>query len=270
MTIPRLDVNRYAKITSIFSGEFFSTSIKNFLQSMQVLIIQCDWCNWNSILPFGTVYLFSTIFTIIGIINSFKKNKWLEVKYSYIFNIWFIISIILTFICEPNINRLNIIMIPIIYYTITGIYLTINNRKKMAIGIAILYAVSFGLFMVKYINEDCNEYSTFEGDLEEVINYVDNMQDKKIHITTKIQSAYMHVLFYTKYDTTKFVETVNYEDEKAEFKQVKSFGKYYFEEINELNTNDNNVYVIKKEEKDKFDLSNYKTKEFEKYIVIEQ
>ena len=37
--------------------------------------------------------------------------------------------------------------------------------------------------------------------------------------------------------------------------------------IQQLN---NDVYVIKKEDKDKFNLENHKITEFEKYIVIEQ
>ena len=269
ITIPKLEVNRYAKITSIFSGEFFATSTKNFLQSMGILIAQNDFLPWNCIAQFGTIYLFSTVFTIIGLINSFKKSKWVKVKDNYIFNIWFIVSVILTFICEPNINRLNIIMIPIIYYTIIGIYLTINNRKSIAVGIAILYVISFGLFLKQYFSQNCDEYGTFEGNLSEVIEYVNKIQDKKIHITDKIQSNYIHVLFYTQYDTRKFVETVDYEDETVEFKKVNSFGKYYFEEIKELKPEENNVYVIKKEEKENIDLKNYKITEFEKYIVIE-
>ena len=270
MTIPRLDVNRYTKLTSIFSGEFFATSIKNFVDSVGILITQYDYLHWNSLEFYGTIYLFSTIFTIIGIVNSFKKNKFLEVKYHYIFNIWFIVSVILTFICEPNINRLNIIMIPIVYYTIIGICIVVKNRKKLGIAIAILYVVSFSLFMVKYLNENCDEYGTFEGKLEEVIDYVDKIEDKKIHVTDKIQSNYIHILFYTEFNTKEFVETVDYEDPTVEFKKVNSFGKYYIDDIKQLDVENGNVYVIKKEDKDNFDLSKYKVTEFEKYLVIEE
>ena len=54
-----------------------------------------------------------------------------------------------------------------------------------------------------------------------------------------------------------------------EFKKVNSFGKYYFDDIKEINADENNVYVIKKEDKEKFDLDKYKVTEFEKYLVIE-
>lgn len=269
VTIPKLDVNRYQELTSIFSGEFFKISLSNFIQSFIILITQNDGLPWNSIKAYGTIYLFSTIFTIIGVIESFRKNKKLEIKYNYLFNIWFVVSIILAFICEPNINRLNIIMIPIIYYTIIGIYLVINNRKKVAIFIAILYMISFCLFIKNYITQDYDKYGTFEGNLKEVIEYVDNIEDKKIHITNKIQSNYIHVLFYTKYNTEDFVKTVKYEDENVAFKNVKSFGKYYIEDMQEIENDKKNVYVIKKEDSKNFDLKDYTIKEFEKYIVIE-
>ena len=270
VTIPKLEVNRYKELTSIFSSSFFSTSISNFIQSMKILITQTDGLPWNNIEPFGIIYIFSIIFTVIGLIDSFRKQKKVEIKYNYIFNIWFIVCIILTFICEPNINRLNIIMIPIIYYTIVGIYITVSNVKKLTIPILVIYIISFILFMNAYIHQDCNEFGNFEGGLQEVIEYVDKIDDKKIYITDKIQSNYIHVLFYTQYDTRDFVDTVVYEDPYAEFKNVKSFGKYYIENIDNLDLEDENVYVIKIEDKDNFDLENCKVTEFEKYIVIEK
>lgn len=268
VTIPKLEVNRYKELTAIFSSDFFTNSISNFIESMKIFITQTDGLPWNSIYPFGTIYLFSTVFTIIGLIDSFRKNKLVEIKYRSIFNIWFIVAIILTFICDPNINRLNIIMIPIIYYTIIGIYLVVNDRKKVAIGIAILYVISFGLFMKKYFSEDCNEYETFESDLEEVIQYVDKIENKDIYITNKIKSSYMYTLFYTQYDTREFVDTAEYENKYVEFREVNSFGKYHFQKIGDLKTEEN-VYVIRKEDRENYDLEDCKVTEFEKYVVIE-
>ncbi len=270
VTIPKLEVNRYKELTSMFSGEFFSSSWKNFTYSIGILITQNDSLPWNNIEPFGTIYLFSTVFTIIGIVNGFKKKKWIDVKYNYIFNIWFIVSIILTFICNPNINRLNIIMFPIIYYTGIGIYLVANKYKKLAIGILTLYIISFGLFMYKYCTQDCNEFGNFEADLEEVVQYVDKIENKKIYVTDEIQATYMQLLFYSQYDTRDYIKTMKCEDEHAAFKNVLSFGKYYIVDMDDIELTDGNVYVIKKFEKEKLDLENCEIKEFERYFVIEK
>ena len=273
LTIPKLKVNRYKELTSIFSGEFLKTSTNNLMHGLEILIFQYDGLPWNSIMPFGTMYLFSTFFTIIGIIDSFRKDKKAEVKYSYLFNIWFIVSIILTCICDPNINRINIIMIPIIYYTIIGIYLIVNNRKKVAIGIAILYTISFGLFINKYFKQDCGTYRKFANDLQEVMQYteeISNNSNKKIYITTD-KIYYIFVLYYTQFNTNDYVKTVKYEDEYVEFRQVNSFGNYYFQDVDEIKNDDNNAYVIRKEDLEKYQINQEKFKitEFEKYVVIE-
>ena len=271
MTIPKLEVNRYKEITSIFSKDFFTVSINNFLESMKILLLQTDGLQWNSIQPFGLIYIFSGVFTIVGIVFSFRVNEKVKVKYGYIFNAWFIVSIILTFICEPNINRLNIMMIPIIYYSIIGIYVIINNKKNIAIGISLLYAISFTMFIHSYFNQDWNKYHTFENGLEEVIEYVDSLENKQIFITNKIKEPYIYILFYTKANTEQFVKNVEYYDEHVEFRQVKKFGKYNFRSIAEIENNKNVVYIIKKEDLEKYNLDgkNIEIVEFEKYYVIE-
>lgn len=270
ITIPRLEVNRYEVLTSIFSENFLQQSMSNFIQGFKILIMQTDELPWNNIEPFGIIYSFSIFFTIIGILDSFKKKKIVEIKYSYIINLWFIVSIVLIFICEPNINRINIIMIPIIYYTIIGLYIILSNTKKVSIIISILYVIFFGMFIESYFTQNFDEYWTFEGDLEEVVQYVDKIQDKQIYITDKIQSNYIHILFYTQYDARDFVNTVYYEDPYVEFRNVKSFGKYRIENIDELELINGNVYVIKKEDVEKFNIEDSEIKEFKKYLVIEK
>lgn len=270
VTIPRLEINRYEVLTSIFSNDFLQKSTSNFTQSLKILITQTDGLQWNSIEPFGIIYIFSIFFTMMGILDSFKKDKIVQIKYYYILNTWFISSMLLTFICEPNINRMNIIMIPIIYYTIIGIYIIMTNTKKAAIIISLIYIISFCLFLQKYFTQNFDEYGTFEADLKEVVEYVNKIDNKKIYITDKIQENYIYILFYAKYDTKDFVKTVYYEDPYVEYRRVKTFGKYYIENIEELQLEENNVYVIKKEDKEQSDLENLKTTEFEKYIVIEK
>ena len=168
-------------------------------------------------------------------------------------------------------------MIPIIYYTVIGIYKVINygtnikNQKIIAGFIVILYLTFFILFIKTYINQDWDNYSTFESDLEEVIQYVDNMQDKEIYITNKIKESYIYVLFYSEYNTRDFVETVQYHNQYVEFRQVEAFGNYHFDTIDNLKLDDENIYVIKKQDKGKYNLEekDCKITEFNKYIVIE-
>ena len=78
---------------------------------------------------------------------------------------------------------------------------------------------------------------------------------------------YIYVLFYTKYDVRNYVETVEYENKYVEFRKVNSFGNYVFTDFTELK--DENIYVINKKDKDKYNLENHKVTEFKRYLVIE-
>jgi len=131
-----------------------------------------------------------------------------------------------------------------------------SQRKKgskliyILIPIVSIIIVIVGIVLVVVNNKEImdNENMTYSNsilDNEKSEDNVDNIENKEIHVTSKIQSNYIHVLFYTQYNTKDFIETVRYEDTRAEFKNVLSFGKYYFEDIKDLEKT--KVYVIKKE-----------------------
>ena len=278
MTIPRMEVNRYEEITSIFSSEFLQTSLNNFKGSLEIIFKQVDELNWNSIWPFGTIYLFSTVFTVIGIITAIRNRK--EIKYGYFMGIWFIVSILLTFVCEPNINRLNIIFFPIIFYTVIGIEEVAKQGKMFTIVIAIIYMISFAGFLNAYFRENANTYATFEANLEEPIKYLKTLDEnnEKIYITNTIKEPYIYVLFYSEYNTNDFVSTVEYYNPGEAFRQVKKFGNYNFVEINELENE--NVYLVKNDQYEsiktnpqKYGIQNledeFDIKEFAEYTVLQ-
>ena len=293
MTIPKLTVNRYEKITSIFSSQFLIISLSNFIKSCEILITGFDGMQWSAIKPFGLFYPFSIIFAFIGIIISFFNNKKLEkensnkeentqniinvvrkeINYKYIFNIWFVVSLIMCFIVEPNINRINIIIIPIIFYISIGIYSVIKNKKILVILFLVIYMLGFVLFLNTYFKQNYDGNGTFEGKLEEVFEYVKTL-DKQIIITKEIKEPYIYTLFYTKYNTKDFVKTVKVENENVEFRVVDSFGKYKFENIRKIEKFEKDkAYVIKKSNFEKLNINenneNIKVKEFEKYVVLE-
>ena len=146
----------------------------------------------------------------------------------------------------------------------------VKERKKIAIIVGTIYLIFFVLFIKEYISQDWNDYSTFESGLDEVIEYVNEIQNKEIYITNEIKEPYIYVLFYAKYNTKNFVDTVKYENEYVEYRQVEQFGKYHFVDITNNIDITNNVYVVNKEQKDNYNLDKYNIKEFDNYIIIEE
>ena len=260
MTIPRLKANRYQEIASIFSSKFLQKTINNFTESIKMLIYQSDGLPWNSMSFFGITYIFTLPFTVLGIILSFSKK--MDFKYKYIFNIWFIVSVILLMICEPNINRCNIIIFPLIFYSVVGIHHCMQKSVYMEISLVLVYIISFVMFLNSYFNTE----AYFETDLKEVIEYVETLDVDKVYITDNITQPYIYTLFYTKYNPKDYVETVKYFYKDINFEVIKSFGKYNFY-IPET-TEENSVYIVLKDSAnintEEFDIT-----EFERFMVLD-
>lgn len=267
-TIPKLPVNRYEEQTSLFEGDIIHNSINNFTNSISMLTNQNDNLPWNSIQNIGMYYLISTTFIIIGLSLNFKKGN-IEKN---IINIWFVAAFILLFVFKSaNINRINILIFPIIYYIIVGIEHVINTDIVLKFVILTLYLIMFVLFIGAYIKPENNNSYVFTDDVREVITYVSELQVQDIYIENAFKEPYIYVLYYTQYNTHDFVNTVKYFDYNnlGKFDNVKSFGKYKFYLPENLQSDEDIVYVLRKNNEVPIDYENFKVTEFEKYIVLE-
>lgn len=265
MTIPRLTANRYQEVSSVFSGSFLKNSLNNFIESIKIVIFQNDKLEWNALRWYGICYIFSIPFMILGIFINFRKNK--DNISKNIINIWFISSLLLMFVCEPNINRINVIMFPIIYYVVIGISVVVEkSRKVIPVILILLYIYSFISFCLYYFNKNFDEMFVFEGGLQEVIEYVDS-KEESVYITNRIKEPYIYVLFYTRSSPVEFKETVTYLTKGSNFEVVKSFGKYNF--YIPSNMENDGIYVIRKDDIEKIDLDWFEVKDFGKYVVLE-
>ena len=266
-TIPRIYENRFEELSSIFSTDFFKNSLMNFKDSIKMIITQDDGLPWNSIQGYGIIYLFSILFVIIGIYQSFKKRN----VYDMIINFWFIAAFLLLFVCEPNINRCNIIIIPMIYYDIVGICKAIEKIKFSEAIIIGLYLVEFMLFSYEYVNMDYSQYFTFQDNIEEVIDYVEGAKVDNIYMEYSFKEPYIYVLFYAKKDVNEFINTVEYfNKERYGFDNVKSFGKYKFYLPENIDENENAAYIVPINEEIGIENEGFKITEFTEFKVIEK
>ena len=269
MTIPRLPVNRYESETTLFEGDILISFLRNFKDSIKLLIIQNDGLIWNSIPEIGIYYIISIPFLIIGLLCSFDK-KINKVEYEYVINIWFISAFLLMFVFkQANINRINILIFPTIYYIIKGIYYVMKMKKKVINSIIIiLYITSFCKFMFYYTKTDLNKNYTFTDNIKEVIEYVDKLDVEKVYIQYAFKEPYIYVLYYTNYNPYDFINTARYFRNEISFDNIKEFGKYKFyipEEKNEKNV----CYVLKKNNNLHLDEKEFKVIEFKDYVVLE-
>lgn len=265
-TIPRMTSNRYESVSSIFSDKFLSSSWSNFKQSIKILLLQNDGLGWNYISPYGITYLFSIPLTMIGLIENLKKRS-IEKN---LINIWFIAAFLLLFVCEPNINRINIMMIPMIYYTIIGLFEVVDKIPKISILIGIIYLCAFAMFLYTYSGTNFDRYAVFTDNIESTIKYVDSLDVDTIYFQYRYKEPYIYTLFYIEENTKEFVQTVKYiKNDKVDFENIKSYGKYNFYLPKEIKHEDRTVYVVANDNNLNIDYSDWKVTQFEKFTVLE-
>lgn len=216
---------------------------KNFIETMKILGKGTDGLNWNSYEIYGLTYIISLPFTIIGIICSLKSKE----NINKIFGIWFIVAMLIIPLYTPNINRINIIIIPIIYYTILGIDVITTKFIITSLILGVCYLALFVDFEIEYYITNWSDYNTFNSGIEDVIKYVDALDVDTIYFDYAFKEPYIYVLFYTKKDPSEFYSTVKYR-EKTMFDRVTSFGKYKFYLPDDIiDTEEKEAYVIPKD-----------------------
>lgn len=132
---------------------FFSKNIlkdlgDNFKSLVSTFFTQYDKLEWNGTQKFGTIYHISIIFFFIGlidlIIHKEKRNTG-----TFFFGVWLILSIISGLIINKvNINRLNTIWIPTLFFSFNGIIYALSKIKFLKYGIITIYATLFICFIL--------------------------------------------------------------------------------------------------------------------------
>ncbi|WP_028234369.1 glycosyltransferase family 39 protein [Pseudobutyrivibrio sp. MD2005] len=231
ISIPRL---------SYFRSDDAKPSIANLKQLVTYFWTQYDYISYDSALPYGTYYLFSNVFLVIGLIKDLIKRS----KKSFVMWFWFICALILGILVQANFERINMLFLPLFYFIGTGIVFVIdlfkNTKAVDSVVIGALYCIS-GVLFAKYYFTDYNammERVWPEG-VEEAIVFA-NTYDGTIHVQ---DIRHPFVLCYSKYPTDKYVETVVYEDENAKFLQPVSFEGYDFGDFVSQSPVKNDIYI---------------------------
>lgn len=189
---------------------------------------------------YASLYEFTFPITLLGIavsvkelIKGDKKDKdRIKLLGHAVFLILTLSNAVMLIAVIPDINRMVMLFIPLIYFMGRGvIFLGENLGKAMALFLAVV--LIGGMSFTKDYFTDYGRYATsiFMPGYGDAIKraYEIAGDDKDIYSTYDGLSApFMLALYYNNYDPYKFGETVVYRDEKAEFRIAESFGNFTF------------------------------------------
>lgn len=270
LSIPKLTVPRVEEVSSAFSGGSLQGMLHHFQQFMEIFLRQHDGLLWNAMPAFGYMYPIALPFIMIGIgYTVYLSIKWKNMTHA-IMAIWFVTAILMTFITDVNINRINIIFYPIILFTAGGL-IWVQQYIRYFLKLAIpAFALYFLLFCWQYFNVFPENLSPmFYESFGEALQYASSETEETIYITQNVNMPYIYVLFYEQIDPRLFVDTVQYMNPGGAFQVVRSFDRYVFEEPS-LRPGEEAAYVFRKSDPfpDKSQLQGYRLKEFKHFIVI--
>ena len=261
---------RMTVVTSIFSNESIGTAlIRHINDFIKVIFSQDDGLIQNAIPGFGTIYYFSLPLMLLGlsitIINQIKsRNKAIDTLILF----WFIASLLLVLVMDININRLNIIFIPLIYFIAKAMIFIYKQSKYFFAIIQLIIIVWFMLFNYFYFTKYPLEVGpAFNESLDQAINYASANASGNIYISNNIHLAYIYVLFNQKIDPNVFISTVKYTNPNKPIRFTASFDRYKTIEIS-LMPNDGGAYILNNHELDLINPNNYHLTRFEYYCVL--
>lgn len=231
ISIPRL---------SYFRSDDVKPSLAKFKQLITYFWTQYDYVSYDSTPQYGTYYLFSNVFLVVGLIGAVVKKK----KKIVVMWIWLLCGLVMGASIEANFERINILFIPLIFFIGYGIVIVINVfENSHAIGeiaIGTLYTVAGLIFTIYYFTgyNEMIERVWPEG-TEEAIVFAQNYEST-VHVR---DIRHPFVLCYSKYPVTKYVETVVYEDDNAKFLQPIKFEGYDFTDYTQTEPISGDVYI---------------------------
>lgn len=128
------------------------------IKSMVSVFFEGDSLPWNTIVGFGTIFMCFLPFVFAGIyyaVHGIRETKDNVKKTGYISLLFFfgtgIVAGLIT--ANVNVNRINIIVYPMILFASLGIYFVYVSRRKLAYIIAPVYLLLGCMFLHSYFTD---------------------------------------------------------------------------------------------------------------------
>ncbi|SFC37650.1 ArnT family glycosyltransferase [Butyrivibrio sp. YAB3001] len=186
---------------------------------------------------YGTLYKFTFPITFLGLFLVIKRK--FKIFSDALFTAFLFACTVLNMIIVPDTSRMVMMFIPFIYFLVIGMEFVIDKSHKLFVVAALLLMFAAISFSKDYFMQ----YSTYATSIfmpgyGEAIKraYEITGDDNTIYSTYDGLSApFMLALYYNEYDPYKFIDSVVYKDEKAEFRIAESFGNFIFSLPEDIN-----------------------------------
>ena len=227
-TLPALTEGRQLA-TSVLGGGGPAAAWVNLRTLGRILLTQSDGMIYNSLglRNGGVIWCFGLPLAALGLWKSLSSLRRAPQEAPMLAA--FCIAAASAALIDGNINRLNMLWLPLCYFAALGLYVLFGLLKKWsALPIAGLL-VCLVLFLAAYRGQlgGAGNANYFPG-LGQCIAYVEAREPGAAYITDYVNQPYIFALFYTETPAEDFVDSVDYVNPDGAFRQVRSFGHWRF------------------------------------------
>jgi hypothetical protein len=229
LSIPRLPgPPRFTTLAVFFHGHALHDLLSNAHRLLSILVLQRDGLLWNAVPGFGIVYPWGMVLAMLGLLllRMLRQEHGWDGRIA-IMVIWLAVALLLGIVANPNINRINLLFLPLVFFMTLTLY-AIPHRLLLwgAISVCLL---SFGAFTRAYFTTYAQSLApAFQLSLDRAINDAAARTQGRICITTQTDMPYIYALYHQRIDPHLFRQTVQYGNPAAEFRHVRSFGRFVF------------------------------------------
>ena len=222
--MPRLISNKITYFSAFFVKNYFSHFSPKFLFFKGGTNYQFNIPNR------GLIYLINLPFFVLGLIYLIRNYK---EKNCQLILFWLILSPIASSLTREAPHTLrSIVMLPMpMIITALGFSL-IKEKKWITAGYMFVLTLFLGSYLDVYFNNYTVNYSwSWQYGYREVVSYIKENYEKydKIIITKKYGEPHEFLLFYLKYDPSKYANDVNLiRFNQSDWYWVDRFDKFYF------------------------------------------
>ncbi len=231
ITIPQLPVRaRFETQAAIFGSNIFPTLISNVGICLKLLFSQDDGLIYNTIYPYGYFYTVTFPAALAGIAILLTSKSLPNRLNRDLILAWLGSSFIIGIIQPVNINRINIIFIPLILCVALFIRLLEGRFRFIAPLTVTLLLAGFLSFCLTYFGSAYRAQANreFNYGLLSAIDFSEHSGNGVICVTDGISNAYVFVQFHDQSNPAVYLATIQYLDANAPFRQVLSLGRFRF------------------------------------------
>lgn len=268
ISFPKFTVARSGSVFLPIDGDYLKNLAANVVETVRLVVFQRQDLIWNMVPGFGTTYLFTAPLIVLGAgaaAADVRKRK--EYNPRVFLCIWFLAAVALCLLIRQNVNRIGVIYPAVLFLIVMAVRFLYRQWKPLAIAVCLLTAVTFGLFTYHYFNVYPEKFGpAFFSSFGDALECAMEKTDGTIYVTeTNQNEPSVITLFYAQIPPQRFVDTVKYYDDHAEWRNAMYFDRFRFGIPEEKDPGA--VYVIDPSEAGQFDPEVFRFDTFAYYLV---